>query len=240
MDFPGSASKPGSIAARPDSACPEVLTQSAPIGQLSDGRPVGWLRKLENGWIIAPVDGSIALNSNIGKEENARILMRLITMVARPSTPIVLVTADLGEGRQPGVMESIGKWAQAAWSQLMLFLLLGALTLGARFGLPEEMRTKQQGAREFMEALASVLERGQRADRALLVCIRRTEADIRRYLKIAKTAPIEDYQEALPEPLVSALSNAHRALTEETEAGLQLEAAIKLDEKRSELLKTRR
>jgi hypothetical protein len=202
----------------------------AEIGNISQVVSAAHLGKLGKGYEMEPYNGYIALNDAIAKGDNARILLRLVGMLRPPGARVVFVTGAFGESSPVTVMEAIGPWAEAAWRQFLLLLVVIGITLGCRFGLPDEdARRKEQGARELVEGLAGLFERSRAYDRALKVSLRRAEFLIRRRLKLGNDAPLESYRELIPADVWDALNQVRVLIGSKPPEAFVLSAVQKLD-----------
>ena len=202
------------------------------VGTTTDKKPAAQLGKLGKGYELQPYNGYMALNDAIGQGDNARMLLQMLSMLGGPgSHRVVFTTATYGDGVPITLMEAIGPWAMAAWRQFLLLLVVIVVTLGCRFGLPdEEPRRKEQGGYELINGLAGLLERARAYDRALRVSLRRAEYLIRRRLKLGKDAPIDAYLESLPTDVRDSLDQMRLLLGSNAPHAYVLRSVRKLDQ----------
>lgn len=199
------------------------------IGAFENELAVAHLLRIGDGLALVPVSGAFALNYAIGKSENARILLRLVGMLAKPGGRIVLTTATIAGGDTPSFFESIGPWALSAWKQLLLLLVVTAIALGSRFGLPDDQRRREQGSRELVEALGGIYERAKAVDAALQATLKRNEARIAKRLKLSGSADLDAHVHLLPEDLAGELATVRHMASISPEPDFAMKAAARLD-----------
>lgn len=199
------------------------------VGSLDGDIPVAHLLRLGEGMAMVPASGEIGLNYAIAKSDNAQIVLRLVRMLAKPGARVVMTTATMAGGAPPSFFEAIGPWALSAWKQLLLFLIVVAVTLGSRFGLPEEERRREQGSRELVDALGGIYERAKAVDTALSATLKRAESRIAKRLKLSGNADLDAHLHLLPEPLVKELTEVRAMVGMKTEILFALKAAARLD-----------
>ena len=208
------------------------------IGSFDNTLAVANLLRYGNGLALVPVSGELGLNYAIGKSENARILLRLMSMVVKPGGRVVFTTATMEGGKPPSFFEAIGPWALAAWKQLLLLLIVIAITLGSRFGLPDEQRIHEQGSRELLDALGGIYERARAVDTALAASVKRAEARIARRLKLSANADLDAYREQMPPSLWGELNRAKTMIGMKADAAFVVSAVAKLDRETDEFVGT--
>jgi hypothetical protein len=160
-------------------------------------------------------DGILATNRFIGQHENAAVLLDLVRSLKQEGGAVVFLEAAFGGGSAPGLLETIGAWAPVMWMQVLFLFAVIAYTLGKRFGLAEQDRPPQRGARELVDAVAMLYQRARATDLALSKLIRDTERDLRAHLKLPAEAPESMLLMALPESLRTALAEARAAVEDE-------------------------
>jgi hypothetical protein len=166
----------------------------------------------ENGVAVILSDGIIATNRFLDREDNAQVLESVVRALSSPDGRVVIAEASFGNVQEPGLLASIGRWAQAGWNQLLLLVALIVFTLGKRFGVAETERGRQRGARELLDALADTLLRAKADRLSMQLALTRADSEIRSFLKLARDAPNERRDEMLPRDLQMALALLQAAL----------------------------
>jgi hypothetical protein len=151
--------------------------------------------------------GLIATNRFIDKNDNAVEAVRLIRAVAPPKSNIVFMESSFGNGSEPGILDTIGGWAVAAWWQILLLFVVIVVTLGVPFGYAEEIRVAQRGARELIDAVAQTYRRSRMTHLALKSMYDDADRTIRRKLKLPVDAPRSERDRLIPDELVRALAS---------------------------------
>jgi hypothetical protein len=160
---------------------------------------------LGKGVVVEVVDGLIATNRFIDRQDNARLIISIVDMLSQDRSRVMISTATFGQIREPGLFGTIGDWAQVAWYQTLAALALVAVSLGVRFGLPEPSLSKQRGSRELLDAIADVFRRGGKAKEALTLASSSLERRVRKRLKLPARESSSLDSTDLPEPLAAKL-----------------------------------
>lgn len=188
-------------------------SQDLPVLSDSDPIPPVFARKVGRGYGVTYTDGLGLTNRFIDKNDNAATLLSVLTSFAPPKARVQFVTGAYGKSVAPGLLETIGPWAQASWFQLLLLLLVVAVTLSFRFGLPEELRPKQRGSRELLDAIADTYERSRSNVPSVEAALEAADLRLRTAVKLPKDASMEERIRLLPPPLVDAMAEARAATT---------------------------
>ncbi len=163
------------------------------------------------GRIVAVRDGVFATNRFIDKNQNAEVAMRLVRSLAPDGANLVFDEAGFGTPVEPGMLETIGPWAEAMWFQLIFLFVVIVYTLGKRFGLPQDPRATQLGTRALLDAVADTFRRGRMTSVALQTTVRSTEARLRKAMRLPSDATLKDLHQRLPDNLSRLLSAAATA-----------------------------
>lgn len=161
--------------------------------------------KLGKGRLVEAYDGLFLTNRFIDRQDHATAALRLVSLLARPGDTVVFVEATIGNVEDPSLMEAIGPWAVGAWQQLLFLGAVVVYTLGKRFGIPDESRTRQAGARELLDGLTDTYQRGRHTRAAMGAALDRADQELRRALRLPRDATQSDRDELLAPSLVSAL-----------------------------------
>jgi len=198
----------------------EAADDSDPLA-FEDGDSVG-LWDTEAGWTLRAgqfgkgrllqfSDGSFATNRFIDHADDARAALSAVSLLAKPGSTIVFTEAAYGNVETPSLLELIGPWALAGWQQLLFLGLIVVATLGTRFGIPDETRPPQRGARELLDAVADTYLRGRQTKAAMDAALYRTDNELRTELRLPRDATLRDRDSQLPPSLQKALYSLHAA-----------------------------
>jgi len=227
-----------------DSAIPNMGSDDANIGlweaqagteseDETTGTPIVRAVQLGKGQILEVANASFMTNRFLDKAQDADAAVRLVSMLAPAGSTIVFTEATIGNIEDPGLLESIGGWALAAWRQLLVLGLVVVYTLGKRFGLPDETRPIQRGARELLDGLTDTYFRGRHVKAAMGAALDRTNQELRSALRLPRDATRAERDELLPTSLKTALSNLQRAYESDDKIGsdevLKLVAAARTE-----------
>ncbi|AIE88126.1 DUF4350 domain-containing protein [Fimbriimonas ginsengisoli] len=182
--------------------------------------------QIGKGRVLYAKSGSFVTNRFLDRGDDARAALALIGTIARPGDHLVFAQASFGDVDNPGLMESIGAWAYAGWQQILFLGVVVVYTLGKRFGIPEETRPPQRGARDLLEALTYTYHRGKQTKAAMAAALERTNNEISSALRLPRDAVRADRDRHLPESLAVALTRLQAA--SEMEARTPPERALEL------------
>ncbi len=188
------------------------------------------------GRLIVVRDGIFATNRFLDRKDNARVAVGLVLGLARPGSRVVFDEAGFGNAVEPGLLESIGPWAEAVWFQFLFLFVVVVFSLGKRFGLPTIDRRPQPGARELLQAVSYTLRRGRMTSAALDLTVRDAERVLRRALQIPSDAPPAALVERLPDGLRRALTDVRSAATMKTSPAVSRDLLEKLDREMAAML----
>ena len=158
------------------------------------------------GTLLVARDGIGITNRFIDKYDNAKAFSRMFSILAKQDKHVVFAEASFGKVHDLGLLETVGAWANAAWQQLVFLGLVIVVTLGKRFGYPDEERSTQRGSRELLDAVADTYRRAHSTQSALATATIAADTDLRLVLKLPKDAPRTDRDRSLPIPLQNALA----------------------------------
>jgi hypothetical protein len=177
----------------------------------SDSSVFSSVTKTGNGYEINYLDGIGLTNRFLDQAQNAQAFLEALQAFAPPHAKILFTEATFGNGNDKGLLMTIGAWAEAAWYQLLFLFAVIIYTLNRRFGLPEEYRPKQKGARELLDAITDIYTRAKASGPALEAAADRTDAQLRSVLKLPRDASEGELIRLLPESLMNALIEVRAA-----------------------------
>lgn len=176
------------------------------------GEPFLRARQLGKGRSLEVSNGAFATNRFLDRADDAKAALQIVSLFARPGKRLVFTEAAFGNAEAPGLLEVIGPWANAGWQQLLFLGLVVGYTLGKRFGIPDETRSVQVGARELVDALSDTYRRGRQSKAAMLAAYERSNTEIRTALRLPRDASKEDRNRHLPASLKVALASLEAAV----------------------------
>ena len=179
-------------------------------------------------------DGIGVTNRFIDKNDNAKAFTALVAILAKSHKHVVFTEASFGNVSDPGILEAVGPWANAAWQQLIVLGLVVVYTLGKRFGIAEERRTVQRGSRELLDAVADTFGRAKSTQAALATASSSADTDLRLVLKLPKDATRSERDKLIPVTLQNALArlqvaSEHPAVTPDQALDLIVRAQSELE-----------
>jgi hypothetical protein len=174
--------------------------------QGTEGETFATLMKHDKGTMLTVADGYIATNRFIDHEQNADVLMYLIATLAPTGGHIVFAEAVYTD-TEPGLIELLGPGAAGIWYQSLFLFVVVVFTLGKRFGLPEEVRAIQTGQRELIDAVADTYRRARSTKVACRATYDRSDAEVRKAIKLSSEAPTSERDERIPAELASEFRN---------------------------------
>lgn len=146
--------------AKVDSDLFPVPKASYPLWRPIDNQdPIVSLEKNGDGVAASFRSGLLATNRFLARQDNATVLVDSIRTVSPQGGRIVFVEAAIGNIYEPGLMEILGPWAEAAWFQFLFLAAVILYTLSKPFGLFQEPRRKELGSRELLDAITFTLSR---------------------------------------------------------------------------------
>ena len=190
--------------------------------------------RLGAGTALIVRDGIGITNRFIDKNDNAKAFGSLFSMLAKSGKHVVFTEASFGNIHDKGLLETVGAWANAAWQQLLFLGVVVAVTLGKRFGTPDEQRPVQRGSRELLDAVADTYRRANSTQAALMTANSTADADLRRALKLPKDATRSERDRLIPVSLQNALARLQVAseytnVTQQHALDLVVKAQTELD-----------
>ncbi len=141
--------------------------------------------------LIQLLDSASITNRHIEKLNNSSISMGLVSMAVKPGGALTYVTTFSSRDSEDSLLNKLGKPFEAAWSQLLMLVLVIFITLSVRFGLAPESRVKQRGARELVDGLAWMTRRKKNARWALKAVFDRVLAELERRHRIGRDQIIQ-------------------------------------------------
>ncbi len=169
-------------------------------------------------------DGLPLTNRFLDQSENADVALSLIRSQVRPGSTIVFVEAFIGNIGEEGFIESLGPWAVAVRSQILILALVIVFSLGQRFGSPQMERVKARGTRELVDAVSDVFRRSRKDNFALELLYDDTMERIR----IAMKRPIGTKRKDLLDLMPTELREACLNVGEATVSKIKQDQAMKL------------
>ena len=167
--------------------------------------------RLGKGSALVIHDGIGITNRFIDSYDNAKAFSSLFSIFLKSHKRVVFEEGSFGHVHDPGIVEAIGPWANAAWQQLIFLGVVVVYTLGKRFGTPDEPRPEQRGSRELLDAIGDTFRRAKSAQTALKSALAAADADLRIVLKLPKDASRAERDRLIPETLQNALTRLQAA-----------------------------
>ena len=166
---------------------------------------------IDKGRMAVIANGIAATNKFIGEVDNARYLIDHIAALVGESGTVVFCEAAIGISSEPGLLQTLGLWAQGmAWQVSLLFLVV-AYSLGKRFGYAETSKFRQAGTHDLVDALASMYRRSKSAHVALRILYLKASRDLRKQLRLPRDATHADVASRVTPELARALAEAEVA-----------------------------
>ncbi len=214
--------------------------QHIPLGKRADVDSIATLSKVGQGYMLSMFDGLLGTNRYIDQADNAAVLLKAVSFLAKPGARVEFVEGTWGNATPPGVMEAIGPWALGAWRQLLFLGIIVIFTLGRRFGVGLVTHSQEHSSKELVDALANVYQRSGSGAVALKVAIERVETLLRRRLKLTREITGRDLAVRLPDPLSTTLLQAARLANENCDSVTAIETAQRLDREAGDYLQDSR
>ena len=205
------------------------LEAPAVLWMTSTNEPFASLYRVSSGRLLIARDGLFATNRFLDQRQNARVALGLVRGLARKGARVIFDEAGIREPVEPGLLELIGPWAEAAWFQGLFLFAVVCYSLGKRFGLPEVDLRPQRGTRELLDAVADTFRRGKMTRAALSFAAEDAQARLRHFLHLPIDTEPRATLEHLPSPLQAALVNVRSAAEMKTSPKIARELAATLD-----------
>ncbi len=164
-----------------------------------DKKQCVWLTQVGKGKLMYTDFGLVATNRYLDRSDNAAFVDSLIQSLYRPGDRVVFTEASFGNAVNPGLLETIGAWALAAWRQLLLIFAVIVYSLGKRFGFPSETRSVQRGDRDLVDAIGRTMLRGKNTNAALASAHHRLDRRLRQDLRLPADASEGELYRLIPE-----------------------------------------
>ncbi|MEQ1823200.1 MAG: DUF4350 domain-containing protein [Fimbriimonadaceae bacterium] len=159
---------------------------------------------------VVASDALFMTNRHLDEQDNARFAVNLIDSVAA-SKKVVFLAAAYGDGVDEGLIGAIAPAARYLWLQILFLVLVVAVTLGRRFGLPVLDKSTQTGQRQLVDAISYLMRRSDGKPFVATTLLKSADRRIRKVLKMPGDAPVEHRNRELPESLQKALYLVERA-----------------------------
>ena len=207
------------------------LSADADFAAYTDSHDEPVLRFLSygKGLLGALYDGTGATNRFLDQKQNAAFLLNVVRALKPEGGRIIVFEGLHRDVGAPGLLETIGPWALAAWYQVIFLALVVVFTLGKRFGLPEVFRGRQRGGRELLDAYADLLGRSRKPELALRKIVADADREIRNRYGIASDLSPKLRNERIPPDLANALLRAEVSIAPELSDGAALSVARDLE-----------
>ncbi len=193
------------------------------------------------GYQVTYDDGIGLTNRFIDRADNAQVFMETLRAFAPRGAQVVFTEAAFGNIEEPGLLATIGSWAEAGWYQLLLLFLVIIYSLNRRFGLPEQYRPKQKGARELLDAVTDTFIRARAGASALQAASNEADGRLRSVLKLPRDAGAGELYRLLPESLINALTRVRAASEmQKVPSGEAFDLINKLESEMDEFLQVRK
>ncbi len=221
---------------------PEWLQSEPESTEIWSALSQGWatVSGVGKGKGLYVADFGAATNRFIDQEDNAAVMVAAFQALAPKGSRIVFLEAAWGNASEPGLFETIGDWAEAGWSQVLVLGLLIVYTLGRPFGLPEARRPGQHGQRELVDAYSSLLRRAGATDVAMQAVTVDADRRLRKALKMDSGLDASERNKLLPPELVDLMTQAEQASKLQVPADVATRLANRLDDAVSEFAGDRR
>jgi hypothetical protein len=141
--------------------------------------------------LIQVLDSACITNRYLDQVNNASIAIGLIGMAAKPGSTLTYVGSFSSRASEDSLLEKLGTPFKAAWSQLMILVLVIFLTLSVRFGMAPETRAAQRGGRELVDGLAWMTRRKRNSRWALRAVFDRVLAELERRHRVGREQIIQ-------------------------------------------------
>jgi hypothetical protein len=158
------------------------------------------LARVGKGTALNLRDGYIATNRFIDRAQNSDVVMSSVATIAPKGSHLVFVEAAYRD-EEPGLIETLGPGATGMWYQSLFLFVVVVFTLGKRFGLPEEVRPRQSGQRDLVDAMADTYRRARSTRLACRSAYDRADRQVRKALKLSSDAPASERDMRLPQEL---------------------------------------
>lgn len=155
------------------------------------GESIAKIYSKDNIRIIHMTDASCITNRHIDKVNNASISLGLISMAGKPEAELTFVGNFSSRISEDNLIAKLGRPFEAAWSQLMILVLVIFITLSIRFGLAPETRASERGGRELVDGLAWMTKRKKNARWALRAVFDRVLTELERRHRIGREQIIQ-------------------------------------------------
>lgn len=207
------------------------LSADADFAAYADSRdePVVRLLSFGKGVMGALYDGTGATNRFLDQKQNAAFLLSIVRALKPEGGRIVVFEGLHSDVGAPGLLETIGPWALAAWYQLIFLAMVIVFTLGKRFGLPEVTRGEQRGGRELLDAYADLLGRANKPALALRKIVADADREVRYRYGIASDLSPKLRNERIPPDLANALLRAELSIGPDLSTSAALSVARELE-----------
>ena len=172
------------------------------------------LGRVKRGTEIEFDNGLFLTNRFIDKHDNAALAISVIHAIASPGSKLLFAEGTWAPPTEKGLFATIGTWAAAGYYQSLFLLAVIMFSLGFRFGLPDEVKRTQRGARELLDAVAFTFRRGKHATAALKSVNDRIDREIRSMLRLAIDASRQERDRFLPDEFRETLQQMEVAANE--------------------------
>jgi hypothetical protein len=167
--------------------------------------------KIGSGYRIDYGSGIGLTNRYLSQADNAQFFLETLKTYAPNATRVVFPEATFGERQEPGLLETMGPWAEGAWYQVLFLFAVVIWTLNRRFGLPRQLRRTQAGGRELVDALTDIMTRARATSMSLENTLLHADARIRTIFKLRPGATEAERDAMLSPKLKSALTEVRAA-----------------------------
>lgn len=152
--------------------------------------------------------GYAAMNSMIGRGDNALLLVESFTRFVPKDRPLVFLEGALPGSETETLFGGIGPWMSAISAQFFFFLFALAWHHWRGFGPPVVDRLREKGARDLLEAVGFAMERGNMRGIAGELFEREAMIRLRKLIRAGRKESNASVLERIPEDLRLALQEA--------------------------------
>jgi hypothetical protein len=150
-------------------------------------------------------------NRYLAQGDNAQFFLETLKAYAPNAKRVVFTEGTFGQVQPPGLLETMGPWAEGAWYQILFVFAVIVWTLNRRFGLPQQVRRRQTGGRELVDAFTDTMYRAKATSLSLENTLLLTDLRLRSLLKLRRDATEAERDAQLTPKLRTTLSEVRAA-----------------------------
>jgi hypothetical protein len=202
-----------------------------------DKDPFVTISRTGSGYEVFYQDGIGLTNRYLAAADNAEFFLETLQAYAPNAKRVVFTDGTFGAATDPGLLETIGPWAEGAYYQAIFLFVVVVWTLNQRFGLPRQVRERQVGSREMVDALTDTMTRAKATGLALETALQSAEQVIQKRYHLRSPMSSYEMRTRLPAKLNEAMDHVRAALTlKRVRPGDALSLVVELERQVSELV----